>query len=37
VLHQVLQSAAPPSALDSVGHCSGWDALAGAAAVLRAS
>ena len=36
-LHQVLQGTAPPSALDAVGHCSGWDALAGAAAVLRAS
>ena len=37
VLHQVLQNVSPPSALDAVGHCSGWDALAGAAAVLRAS
>ena len=36
-LHRVLQGTAPPSALDAVGHCSGWDALAGAAAVLRAS
>jgi hypothetical protein len=36
-LHQVLQNVSPLSALDAVGHCSGWDALAGAAAVLRAS
>jgi hypothetical protein len=37
VLHRVLQNDAAPSLLDSVGHCSGWDALAGAAAVLRIS
>jgi hypothetical protein len=38
-LHRVLQDPSPISlsALDKVGHCSGWDALAGAAAVLRAS
>jgi len=38
-LHRVLQDPSPSalSALDGVGHCSGWDALAGAAAVLRAS
>ena len=38
-LHSILQeaSAASVAALDRVGHCSGWDALAGAAAVLRAS
>jgi hypothetical protein len=38
-LHAVLQDPSPASLarLDAVGHCSGWDALAGAAAVLRAS
>jgi hypothetical protein len=38
-LHRVLQQPSAPSlsALNSVGHCSAWDALAGAAAVLRAS
>jgi hypothetical protein len=38
-LHAVLQDPSPASfsRLDAVGHCSGWDALAGAAAVLRAS
>ena len=38
-LHRVLQDPTPLSLaeLDKVGHCSGWDALAGAAAVLRAS
>ena len=37
-LHRVLQAPSPSSlsALSAVGHCSGWDALAGAAAVLRA-
>jgi hypothetical protein len=37
-LHSILQeaSAASVAALGRVGHCSGWDALAGAAAVLRA-
>lgn len=36
-LHLVLQESAQPSVLDAVGHCSGWDALAGAVAVLRAN
>lgn len=38
-LHSILQEASAGSvaALGRVGHCSGWDALAGAAAVLRAS
>jgi Protein of unknown function (DUF2877) len=38
-LHRVLQDPSPVAfaALSAVGHCSGWDALAGAAAVLRAS
>ncbi len=36
-LHLVLQGSAPPSVLDAVGHCSGWDAYAGAAAVLKVS
>jgi len=38
-LHRVLQAPSPSSlaALSAVGHCSGWDALAGAAAVLRAN
>jgi hypothetical protein len=36
-LHRVLQGDAAPSVLNSVGHCSGWDALAGAAAVARNS
>jgi len=38
-LHAILQeaTAASVAALDAVGHCSGWDALAGAVAVLRAS
>jgi Protein of unknown function (DUF2877) len=37
-LHRALQepSAAAFAALSAVGHCSGWDALAGAGAVLRA-
>jgi hypothetical protein len=34
-LHAVLNGSAPSMILDGVGHCSGWDALAGAAAVLR--
>jgi hypothetical protein len=33
-LHEVLNGA-PPEQLDGVGHCSGWDAFAGAMAVLR--
>lgn len=38
-LHGALQDPSPAAfaALGAVGHCSGWDALAGAAAVLRAS
>lgn len=32
-LHEVLNGA-PPERLDGVGHCSGWDAFAGAMAVL---
>ena len=38
-LHAALQepSAESLERLDAVGHCSGWDALAGAAAVLRAN
>jgi hypothetical protein len=38
-LHEALQDPTERSltALGAVGHCSGWDALAGAAAVLRAS
>jgi hypothetical protein len=35
-LHAVLDGE-DPALLDGVGHCSGWDALAGAVAVLRAS
>jgi len=35
LLHAVLNGDAAPERLDAVGHCSGWDALAGAAAVLR--
>lgn len=35
VLHQVLNGDADPSKLDTVGHCSGWDAFAGAVAVLK--
>jgi len=34
-LHEVLNGASSLEALDAVGHTSGWDALAGAAAVLR--
>ena len=36
-LHEVLNGSADAARLDAVGHCSGWDALAGAVAVLRAS
>jgi hypothetical protein len=34
-LHKVLDGDLDLDALDAVGHCSGWDALAGAVAVLR--
>jgi hypothetical protein len=34
-LHEVLDGNLDLDALDAVGHCSGWDALAGAVAVLR--
>ncbi len=34
-LHRILEGDLDLDALDSVGHCSGWDALAGAVAVLR--
>ena len=36
-LHEVLNGSPALDKLDAVGHCSGWDALAGAVAVLRAS
>jgi hypothetical protein len=36
-LHEVLNGSLNLDKLAAVGHCSGWDALAGAAAVLRAS
>lgn len=35
-LHRVLNGEPDLDALDAVGHCSGWDALAGAVAVLKA-
>lgn len=35
-LHAVLNGNLDLDALDAVGHCSGWDALAGAVAVLKA-
>jgi len=34
-LHRILEGDLDLDALDAVGHCSGWDALAGAVAVLR--
>jgi hypothetical protein len=34
-LHDVLTGSLDLDALDAVGHCSGWDALAGAVAVLQ--
>jgi hypothetical protein len=34
-LHRILAGEIDLDALDAVGHCSGWDALAGAVAVLR--
>ena len=36
-LHEVLNGSLEFDKLDAVGHCSGWDGLAGAVAVLRAS
>ena len=33
-LHRILDGDLDLKALDAVGHCSGWDALAGAVAVL---
>jgi Protein of unknown function (DUF2877) len=35
-LHEVLNGSLDLDKLDAVGHCSGWDALAGAVAVLKA-
>ncbi len=35
-LHEVLNGSLELGRLSAVGHCSGWDALAGAAAVLKA-
>jgi hypothetical protein len=35
-LHRILDGDLDLKALDAVGHCSGWDALAGAVAALRA-
>jgi hypothetical protein len=35
-LHNVLNGELDLDSLDRVGHCSGWDALAGAVAVLKA-
>jgi hypothetical protein len=37
IVHEVLLDPRQAQKLDRIGHCSGWDALAGAAAVLRAS
>lgn len=37
VLHEVLNGSPALEQLDAVGHCSGWDALAGAVAVLRSA
>jgi hypothetical protein len=34
-LHEVLNGSSQLEKLDAIGHCSGWDALAGAVAVLR--
>jgi hypothetical protein len=34
-LHEVLNGSRDYAKLDAVGHCSGWDALAGAVAVLK--
>jgi hypothetical protein len=34
-LHEALNGSLDFARLDAVGHCSGWDALAGAAAVLK--
>ena len=35
IIHEVLSNPSQAQKLDRIGHCSGWDALAGAAAVLR--
>lgn len=37
IVHEVLADPRQAQKLDGIGHCSGWDAFAGAAAVLRAS
>lgn len=37
IVHEVLLDPRRAQELDRIGHCSGWDAFAGAAAVLRAS
>lgn len=37
IVHEVLLDPSQAQKLDRIGHCSGWDAFAGAAAVLRAS
>jgi hypothetical protein len=35
-LHDVLSGDLDLNKIDAIGHCSGWDALAGAVAVLKA-
>jgi hypothetical protein len=37
IVHEVLLDPRQAQKLDRIGHCSGWDALAGAVAVLRAN
>lgn len=37
IVHEVLLDPSRAQELDRIGHCSGWDAYAGAAAVLRVS
>jgi len=37
IVHEVLADPRQAQKLDGIGHCSGWDAFAGAAAVLRVS
>jgi hypothetical protein len=37
IVHEVLLDPRQAQQLDRIGHCSGWDAFAGAAAVLRVS
>jgi hypothetical protein len=37
IVHDVLADPSQAPRLDGIGHCSGWDAFAGAAAVLRAN